>query len=726
MQLIKDASSQKLRGAYYTPRSIADFIIQWGMNGNTQMDILEPSCGDGVFLESIALRGNGFGHIVGVEYEEGEAEKARAVAPQGTDIRNMDFHRFCLDTKERFDLIVGNPPFIRYQYYDEEQQKLAEIIFKKAGLKRTKLTNAWVTFVVGSSLLLKENGKIGFVIPSELLMVKYAKQLRQYLSTNFNKINIISFENLVFEEIQQEVVLLLCEKNGTNEHLIEHIELHDTEGLKTLNPQRLKFPTKHIDFHTDKWTYYFLDKEELDSLEKIKESKMPTISHFADVEVGITTGSNDYFTVPQSVVNMYQLQKYARPMVGRSVQVNSLCFTTKDWQRNIEADAKANLLVFPPEASEDLNEGVRAYLENGERLGVNKGYKTRIRDRWYVIPSIKLSDALFLRRNNLYPKFVLNEAKAYTTDTMHRVFIHEGVNKKAFVASYYNSLSFIYAEIQGRNFGGGCLELMPSEVGGILLPYHEENAAIFDKIDEMLRAKKSADEILDYTDAIILKEGYGFSEKEINMLRSIWHKIINRRLDREALEKKTDRKGKEENMAKPKPLRVRQLDFFEILRKYPDNIVDNSFVCEDIHRESDEETTLQKDTGRKSALVKFLKDDLVKSCLVSLVKKDNWVQYEQQSARIYYTGKKFPSTVALNKLYYFMPYLNGKGIRDLYFIRLARIGTRKEGQPDNDPHDLRLVFEIEFVGQLFDDYKPMELKIWHTFTDTTIGNILDI
>lgn len=75
-------------------------------------------------------------------------------------------------------------PFIRYQYYDEGQQELAGEIFKKAGLKRSKLTNAWVTFVVGCSLLLKETGKMGFVIPSELLQVTYAQQLRKYLATS--------------------------------------------------------------------------------------------------------------------------------------------------------------------------------------------------------------------------------------------------------------------------------------------------------------------------------------------------------------------------------------------------------------------------------------------------------------------------------------------------------------------------------------------------------------
>lgn len=712
MQLIEDASSQKLRGAYYTPSTIADFILHWGMNDNLNADILEPSCGDGVFLERIAQSKLPFKHVTAVEYEAEEANKARAIPLPNSEVLNMDFHRFCLDTERRFDLVVGNPPFIRYQYYDEQQQKLADTIFKKAGLKRTKLTNAWVTFVVGCTLLMKEKGKMGFVIPSELLMVKYALQLRQYLAKQFNKINIISFENLVFEEIQQEVVLLLCEKNGTDEHLIEHIEVRDADGLKTLNPQKLKFPSKKIDFHTDKWTYYFLDKEELELLEKVREMGMPRISDFADVEVGITTGSNEYFTVPQSVVNMYQLQKYAYPMVGRSVQVNSLCFTKQDWQKNLENEAKANLLVFTPDAKKDENDGVRAYLENGERLGIHKGYKTSIRDYWYVIPSIKLSDALFLRRNNLYPKFVLNEAGAYTTDTMHRVFIYQGVNKRAFVASYYNSLSFVFAEIQGRNFGGGYLELMPSEVGGIYLPYKDSNEQIFDEIDRMLRSNKTADEILDFTDDIVLHQGYGFTKKEVTLMRSVWHKIIGRRLNRDMMEKKKV----EVKESKKKP-RVQQLDFIELFRQYPESVVENSFVSEDIH--FPEQYSSQ--TGKEKLITAIMNLDIEKCCLISLVKKDNFDQYMNQTAKIYYTGKRFPSTVALNKLYYFMPYLKGKGIRDLYLIKKARVGTRKEGQPDNDPNDFRLVFEIEYIGQVFEEYKHVDLEIWHTFTDTTIG-----
>ena len=707
MQLIKDASAEKLRGAYYTPPAIASFILHWGINGGKDADILEPSCGDGVFLECMRDENMLFNTVTAVEYEAAEADKARALGLHDSEVVNLDFHRFCLDTEKRFDLIVGNPPFIRYQYYDAAQQKLADEIFQNAKLKRTKLTNAWVTFVVGCTQLLRDNGKMGFVIPSELLMVKYAQQLRKYLAKTFNKINIISFENLVFEEIQQEVVLLLCEKNGTNEHKIEHIEVTDTERLLALDPHQLKFPSKDIDFHTDKWTYYFLDKKELDLLDKVK--KATTISSFANVEVGITTGSNDFFTVPQSVVSMYQLEEYARPMVGRSVQVNSLCFTKRDWKANVASEAKAHLLVFTPDAKENGNEGVKAYLESGEAADIDKGYKTSIREQWWVIPSIKLSDALFLRRNNLYPKFVLNEAGVYTTDTMHRVFIKDSVNKKAFVASYYNSLSFAFAEILGRNFGGGCLELMPSEVGGIYLPYREENEKIFDTLDRMLRRKASADEILDYTDEIILRQGMGLSEEEVKLARSIWHKIINRRLTRETLEKSMEKK-------KTEKVKHMQLNFLDLFEQYDlEPIIQNSMVREDIELEYNTKSIRHN-----------LPIDLAKNLLICNVKKDNWEQYLDGSAKIYYTGKKFPTTVALNKLYYFMPYLSGKGIRDLYYIKIARLGYRKEGQENEDKNDLRLVFEIERVGQLFEDYKKIQLEIWHTFTDTTMEKIMDL
>ena len=161
-----------------------------------------------------------------------------------------------------------------------------------------------------------------------------------------------------------------------------------------------------------------------------------------------------------------------------------------------------------------------------------------------------------------------------------------------------------------------------------------------------------------------------------------------------------------------KPVSVKQLNLYELFDRYKDNpIVENSMVHEDLSM------NVYGSCGNSSILPS-------KNCLIGLVKKDNLEQYVERSAKIYYTGKKFPSTVALNKLFYFMPYLKNKGVRDLYLIKVARIGTRKEGQCGEAKNDLRLVFDIEFVKQFFDDYMPVELKIWRTFTDTTVEKIM--
>ncbi|NCP53344.1 MAG: class I SAM-dependent methyltransferase [Flavobacteriales bacterium] len=533
MQLIKEATDEKLRGGFYTPKPIAAFILKWAFNGNKELDILEPSCGDGVFLKEIKKENYEYNSVTAIEFDEIESEKSESIGLNKSTVINEDFHKYCINTDKKFDLIVGNPPYIRYQYFNREQQQFASDIFNKANLKYSKLTNAWVSFVVGSSLLLKEKGKIGFVLPAEILQVSYAQPLREFLAHFYNKINIVSFEKLVFPNIQQEVVLLLCEKNNSNSHLIEHLELRDADELKKLDVSKLKSPKKKIDFKSNKWTFYFLEQEEIDFLERLQsDKKFKQLGKFAKVEVGITTGSNPFFTVPLSTVQFYNLEKYAKPLVGRSVQVPSAIFTIKDWDRNRDKEARTHFLSFPKMADLNGSIGARDYIAWGEEEKINEGYKCKIRDEWQIVPSQRISEALFIRRNNKYPKLIINEAKAFTTDTMHRVTLKPNVDLKALTASYYNSLSLAFSEICGRSHGGGVLELMPNEVERILLPYNENNSDLLTIIDKMIRDKKDISEILKITNQKILKENYGLSNSEIELADSIWKKLSNRRLNR--------------------------------------------------------------------------------------------------------------------------------------------------------------------------------------------------
>jgi len=532
MKLITEASAEKLRGGFYTPATIAEFLIKWGVHEqSTSLDILEPSCGDGIFLSEISKRDIAYNSVKAIELDEIEYAKANKIVLRNKQILNCDFLEYCNNTKDKFDLIIGNPPYIRYQFFNKEQQTEAQIIFEKFKIKYSKLTNIWVPFVIGSSFLLKEKGKIAFVLPAEILQVSYAKELRNFLAHFYNDIFIVSFKKLVFPDIQQEVVLLMCEKNDSSEHTINHIELENAECLKTLKFDDLKRNKKSIDFNNNKWTFYFLDQKEIDFLESVSEKyKIPTIKDYANVEVGITTGSNSFFTVDKNTVQTYGLSKYAKPMVGRSVQVKSLIFNEKDWTENVENNSKAYLLTFPND--KPILNGAKSYIQYGESLDIHKGYKTSIRENWYVVPSLKMSDALFIRRNHLYPKLIINDVSAYTTDTMHRVFIKSGVNLKAFIGSYYNSLSLAFTEVCGRSHGGGVLELMPNEVENVLLPYNVNNQELVEKIDELIRRNIGIEDILEFTNAIILKQYYGMQDEEIRIAHSIWKKLMSRRINR--------------------------------------------------------------------------------------------------------------------------------------------------------------------------------------------------
>ena len=124
---------------------------------------------------------------------------------------------------------------------------------------------------------------------------------------------------------------------------------------------------------------------------------------------------------------------------------------------------------------------------------------------------------------------------------------------------------------------------------------------------------------------------------------------------------------------------------------------------------------------------KSFKLELTKNVLIGFVKPDNTDYFlDGSQTKIYYTGKtkSFPSTVALNKLYYFMPYIKGKGVRDLYLIKIARIGNKAEIHPETEDKDPRLVFELEFLQSL-PSYQPITLNIFNTYRDTLLGRIMD-
>ena len=149
-----------------------------------------------------------------------------------------------------------------------------------------------------------------------------------------------------------------------------------------------------------------------------------------------------------------------------------------------------------------------------------------------------------------------------------------------------------------------------------------------------------------------------------------------------------------------------------------------NFIDELIHTKSYE--TIAHVIPQKGAYV-----EVGNRVLIGLVKEDNrlFQAFMDGTATLYYTGSKFPTTIALQDLHFFMPYIKGKGIRDVYEIVKVRTITGKEAKQTNeddaDSKALRLAFELRYVRKQYAELQPIDTTkmIVHTFVDTTFDKL---
>lgn len=526
----------KLRGGYYTPTGIADFIVSWALR-YADDTVLEPSCGDGSFLASIRRRRAGFSGasdeiVTGIELDSAEAKKAGSY---GYTIVNSDFftyyHDF-IEERQVYDVVVGNPPFIRYQNFDEQYRSVAFSLMKKHGFHPNRLTNIWLPFLLLTCEVLSDNGRIGMVIPAELFQVDYAAEARNYLSTHFDSLTIITFKRLVFDDIQQEVVLLLGEKKSDQKG-IRIVELDDLNELLKQGLSCLKrAEIKSLDHGSDKWVKYYLTNEELQILHTLNtDTRISNATDLYEINVGLVSGENSFFVSDWKNAVARGLQNEMKPIISRAEQVKGICLTEEEYQMLKENGKRVSIFMPGDLPLEQLSESAQNYISWGEQQGFNKNYKCRIRKRWYVVPTSWTPDAFLIRQANLYPKMILNPTGALVTDTLHKVRFHKGIDRNAVAAAFLNTYTLALSETLGRSYGGGVLTFEPGEMRKMRIPMKGADKLDIQKIDNLQREGKY-EEILSYTDRVLLLEGLGMSKHEVELLHSIWNKMRDRRLAR--------------------------------------------------------------------------------------------------------------------------------------------------------------------------------------------------
>jgi adenine-specific DNA methylase len=514
------ASADKVRGGYYTPTPVARFLAAWVRQAGPR--IVEPSCGDGRILRELAALSP---QVRGVELMAVEADKARQFAPVDADSL---FGWLSRTEAACWDGVAGNPPYIRFGNWASEQREPALELMRREGLRPNKLTNAWVPFVVASTVLARDGGRVGLVLPAELLQVGYAAPLRDFLLARFREITLVTFERLVFDGILQEVVLF-CGVAGAGPARIRTVALTDVDALAAADLDVESAPA--LLHEHEKWTKYFLDPTAIQLLRTLKGSDSLTrLGSVADVDVGIVTGRNSFFTFTDAQVHELGLRPHCVPLVSRSSQLCGLVYDSDCRAADLAVGQRTWLLDAPAEPT-DL--ALLAHIEDGEAAGVHRGYKCSIRKPWWTTPSLWIPNLFLLRQIHLAPRLTVNAAAATSTDTVHRVrLVDSRMNPRALAAVFHNSATFAFAEIMGRSYGGGILELEPREAEQLPIPPPTyAGAELACDVDLLLKANE-IEKALDLVDRQVLIEGLGFSPDVVAQCRAAWIGLRDRRTRR--------------------------------------------------------------------------------------------------------------------------------------------------------------------------------------------------
>lgn len=518
---------EKLRGGYYTPEPIARFVAGWAAAAGTK--VLEPSCGDGSILgQLVSVAGSH--SLTAIELIEAEAHKASS--SYGVSVTVSDFFKwFTPDRYASYDAVAGNPPYIRFGSWDEVYREPALEFMRQQGLRPTKLTNAWVPFVVAAVQAVRPGGRVALVLPAELLQVGYAASVRSYLVDHCSAITIVSFQRLVFPGILQEVVLLLAER-GNGPAKIRTVELPDAEHLADFHKASSPAARAHL-HETEKWTKYYLDTKAIGLLRLVRtDGRLKPLGRFASVDVGVVTGRNAFFCLSSEDAERRGLRDVSVPLVSRSAQVAGLRFTSEDFHDLTTTDARTRLLTASRDVDLDQHQDLARYLKEGEADGVPTGYKCRIRKAWWEVPSTWVPDGFMLRQISTHPRLIANGARATSTDTVHRVRVADGVDMERLAVGAFNSVTFALAEVLGRSYGGGILELEPNECDDLPVPDPVNvPVTLHQKVDELVRDRR-IDDALDLVDQAVLVDRLGFDTDDVTALRKVWIQLRDRRSGR--------------------------------------------------------------------------------------------------------------------------------------------------------------------------------------------------
>lgn len=546
--ILDPPSARKARGAFFTPTGVTQHIAEWAIRSSTDR-VLEPSTGEAAFLIAAIDRMKAMGArkpvVDGVEIHSPSAEAARsavAAADGEAMIQVSDF--FLVEARPAFDAVIGNPPFIRYQEWTGDQRDRARFASLRQGVALTGLASSWAAFVVHAAGFLKPGGRLGLVLPAELLSVNYAAPVRRFLLENFSEVELVVFDEQIFPDAEADTVLVKAD--GWQERGARTAVLRQTRNAESLSQLVAGTSWVPVDA-SERWPALQLSEHTLAATRSLRnDDAFGRLQEWGDTSLGAVTGGNRFFAL--SPARARELGIPRRDLLAisppGSAHLRSLALTPTAFSRLGRA-GESTWLLFP---SDNPAEATMEYISQGHATGVDQAYKCRVRSPWWRVPVLAPPDIFLTYMNAETVQLAANEVGARHLNSVHGVYLNPEVRdlgRELLAVATLNTLSALSAESSGRSYGGGILKMEPREADGWLVPSirtlrerREELLQIKPAVRQLLQRRR-LHEAIHLVDSVVLP---GIGAAALDSIRIDRAKLADRRTTRGRSGKKSGRR----------------------------------------------------------------------------------------------------------------------------------------------------------------------------------------
>jgi transcriptional regulator with XRE-family HTH domain len=530
--------------AAFVPDELVAALVRWAVR-DAGDSVLDPACGDGVWLAAAAAR---LGEL-GVDpaalarqvhgYDTDPESAARAVRRLGqltSDAAHIvhaeDFLR--VEPRARLPFHRSGPATVaavigtidRRGPGATSARDHARRVAAEAGVTLPQSAPEWVALIAHAASFVHPEGRLGLLVPAVFLTAHYAADARRYLAQLFPQLTVITFEPSLRGMVEMAVVLGAAG------------DAHDVRTLRVSSPAAVASALLDVEraphvaeARALRWSRASLPTRSRLALRSLQRAGvLRRLGDLVAIDAGTVTGANHFFVLSAAAAENVA-PEFVQPMLASPNDVPGLIVAPKDWQAIAARGRACYLLVVPPDAS--LDRATRGYLREGERLGISARATCRRRPAWYALPKPGRPPAFLPYLCRHRPRMLLNEADVTHTNALHSVRPHPGVNIAAVATSLLSTPALLGCELLGRRFGSG-LKLEPTEMENLLVPDPTQRSVLLDgsvlrAADALWRAGRE-DEAIAEVDRVLLGDALTVDGAVVAELRACYEAERARRV----------------------------------------------------------------------------------------------------------------------------------------------------------------------------------------------------